>query len=60
MLESSVSPEVYRKMLEKTVHPVGFRSTPKYVYADKPDSHSKSVFTIVDTNASYDNKQTTT
>ena len=49
VLESSVSPEVYTKMLEKTVHPAGFKSTPKYVYAGKPDTHTKSVITSVAT-----------
>ena len=60
VLESSVSPAVYKDMLKKTVHPVGFRTNPKYVYASKPDSHTKSILTVVDTNASYDNKQETT
>ena len=59
VLESSVSPAVYKDMLKKTVHPVGFRTNPKYVYASKPDSHTKSILTVVDTNASYDNKQET-
>ena len=46
-------------MLEKTIHPVGFRSTPKYVYAGKPDSHTKSILVVEDTVAA-DVKQETT
>tara|TARA_B100000809_G_scaffold7337_1_gene7236 strand:- start:19158 stop:25595 length:6438 start_codon:yes stop_codon:yes gene_type:complete len=59
VLESSISPEIYKDMLEKTIHPVGFRSTPKYVYAGKPDSHTKSILVVEDTIAA-DVKQETT